>query len=185
MSYLCKFLAKLDNLQQASATKRAPFKAGSSLYKPTMLLAVVDSIRNARSGYTENMISIDTTCRDFANLYVELVDGSRPATKIAVEPATQAFWYLGSGKPRIWSLTPQPNRGSDLTSAIRDGVQIKSPIKLTSMVQSARFSAPTWDLLQSRNHCNAIFSFLVARYFPADLSESTVRQSLQQLVSTN
>ena len=54
MSDLCKFLAKLDNLQQASATKKAPFKAGSSLYKPTMLLAVVDSIRNARSGYTEN-----------------------------------------------------------------------------------------------------------------------------------
>jgi hypothetical protein len=146
-----------------------------------MLLAVMDGVKNSRGGYTEREISFDPIRRDFANLYMSLVDSSRPVDIIATEPATQAFWYLGSGKPKIWSLIAQPGCGTKLSSAITNAMQIKSPRKLASLVRSMRFSAPTWELIQNTNRCNAIISFLIARYFPGDLEESTIQRSLHQL----
>jgi len=40
---------------------------------------------------------------------------------------TQAFWYLGSGKPKIWELLPKAGKGDELERLIAGKEQIKEP----------------------------------------------------------
>lgn len=92
---------------------------------------------------------------------------------------SQAFWYLGTGVPRVWDFVAQDAKLLDLKAAIAAGKQIKSKRQLMSLVALAEFNSSDLDLLNDKLANDAIKCFLVRKYFEG--RESHVFNCLKSL----
>src|ERR1700733_2509187 len=98
MDALLDLLKRLGSLERAPRTSKGNYPAPTSPYKPLLLLTVLWRIQQGSLPHSGNTIPFDLCLEDFSELYQSLFgDTSDLATK-----ATQAFWYLGTGKPKMW-----------------------------------------------------------------------------------
>jgi len=158
----------LDLLKRVGALKRAPrtskgrYPALESPYKPILLLVALKRIQQDTSPYSQNRITYDACLRDFTKLYSRLYgDAGEMEPKVV-----QAFWYLATGKPRIWSLIPRPGMATTLKMAADAHEQIKTSGKLNRLVEAAAFDTSDWDLLNDSDVQQALISFLISGHFP-------------------
>jgi hypothetical protein len=89
--------------------------------------------------------------------------------------ASQAFWYLGAGKPRLWELVPTEGMEEEVRTTIEAKIQIKTAAKLNKLVAFARFPPHYWKMLMDSDVQNALISFLIAEQF------TDVRRELNSL----
>jgi hypothetical protein len=96
MDNLFQLLKKLSSLEPAPRTVKGDYPAPKSPYKPILLLTVLWRIHRGVEPYARNEFRFDLCLKDFSHLYSR-VYGNSSEMKIK---ATQAFWYLGTGKPK-------------------------------------------------------------------------------------
>ena len=158
----------LDLLKRVAALKRAPrtskgkYPAPESPYKPILLLAVLKRIQQGTPPYSENRITYDACLRDFTKLYSRLYGDTNEMDPKVV----QAFWYLATGKPKIWSLIPQQGMAAALRTSADTHEQIKTSGKLNSLVASGAFDPGDWSLVNDPDVQQALISFLISGHFP-------------------
>ena len=167
MTSLLDYLNRIrpDNLKVAPAradTKPYPLR-GKSPYKPMLLLAVLQAIRDGDAPFTRGIIEIADCRGRFESLYTSLAGDSRIGD-LDVQ-LSQPFWYFGAGVPRIWTLVPREGRESELKRAIAAGTQVKSVGKLDSLVSCAELSASDLNLLSNDVANTAISAFVIRTYF--------------------
>ena len=161
MDNLLALLKSISSLERAPQTVRADYPAPRSPYKPILLLTTFRRIQQGREPFIGNRIGFQECLRDFSTLYSRVFgDSSDMETK-----ATQAFWYLGAGKPRIWQHVAKPGMDEQLQTCIKGKVQIKSMTKLTSLVDYARFPEDAWTLLADSDVQKALIAFLISEQF--------------------
>jgi hypothetical protein len=84
-----------------------------------------------------------------------------------MEPkVVQAFWYPGTGKPRIWTLIPQKGMAADLRTSTDAREQIKTSGKLNRLVAYGAFEPSDWSLVNDPDVQQALISFLISGHFP-------------------
>jgi hypothetical protein len=84
-----------------------------------------------------------------------------------MEPkVVQAFWYLATGAPKLWSLSPRPEMATTLKTASEARVQIKSSGKLNKLVEFAAFENRDWNLLNDSDVQQALIASLISEHFP-------------------
>jgi hypothetical protein len=66
-----------------------------------LLLIVLRRIQQHRKPYVDNRIDLESCAKDFGQLYSRLFGGPEEVAPKVV----QAFWYLGSGVPKMWVFT--------------------------------------------------------------------------------
>ncbi len=169
---LLALLKKISALERAPKTSKGDYPAAQSPYKPILLLTVLWRIQQNAPHFSENTLRFDLCCKDFEKLYSSLYG---PPSSAIGGMATQAFWYLGSGKPRIWELVPNEGQSESLRVAQAEKLQVKTASKLNQMVASARFADPDWALLQDSDVQQSLISFLISRHF------TDVRRELERL----
>lgn len=158
---LYDLLKRIAALKRAPKTRRGRYHAYRSPYKPVLLLSVLRRIQQGREPYASNRVSFGACEADFRKLYAQLFgEPEEVETKV-----TQAFWYLGSGSPRLWGFSPKPGMDEALLTLINDHAQIKTPGKLKKLVEFASFSAPDWSLVTDSDVQEALISFLIAEHF--------------------
>jgi predicted restriction endonuclease len=161
LDYLYALLKRIGSLERAPQTSIGKYPAPRSPYKPVLLLTVLRRIEQPLASAGENRVLYADCERDFKQLYCGLFGGSEDvASKV-----TQAFWYLGSGSPKIWDFTPQPGKAEELRTLIETKAQIKSAPKLQSIVAAAHFKDEDWKLLQDRDVRKALTAFLMSEHF--------------------
>lgn len=161
MDNLLGLLKSIGSLERAPQTVRAGYPAPRSPYKPIMLLTTLRRLQQGRQPFIDNRISFQECLHDFSVLYSKVYgDSSDMETK-----ATQAFWYLGAGKPRIWQHVAKPGLEEQLATCIGEKVQIKSMAKLTSLVDYARFPEDVWTLVTDSDVQKALIAFLISEQF--------------------
>jgi predicted restriction endonuclease len=171
MDNLFQLLKKLSSLERAPRTVKGDYPAPKSPYKPILLLTVLWRIHRGVEPYARNEFRFDLCLKDFSHLYSR-VYGNSSEMKIK---ATQAFWYLGTGKPKVWDLVAKPGQEDELIALSKAKIQIKTAPKLNRLVASARFAPEDWQLLQDPDVQRALISFLIAEQF------TDVRQELERL----
>jgi predicted restriction endonuclease len=158
---LLSLLKSIGSLERAPQTVRAGYPAPRSPYKPIMLLTTLRRLQQGRAPFIDNRITFPECLSDFSSLYSKVYgDSSDMETK-----ATQAFWYLGAGKPRIWQHVPTPGMENQLLTCISERAQIKTMPKLTSMVEYARFPEEVWALVTDCDVQKALIAFLISEQF--------------------
>ena len=161
MDNLLGLLKNIGSLERAPQTVRAGYPAPRSPYKPIMLLTTLRRLQQGKQPFIENRISFQESLNDFSVLYSKVYgESSDMETK-----ATQAFWYLGAGKPRIWQHVAMPGMDDQLLKCISERVQIKTMTKLTKMVDYARFPEETWPLVVDSDVQKALIAFLISEQF--------------------
>jgi hypothetical protein len=161
MDHLFQLLKHLASLERAPRTIKGDYPAPRSPYKPLLLLGVLWRIQHGYEPYSQNQISFELCMRDFSTLYARIYgDSTSMSTK-----ATQAFWYLGTGKPRVWNLIPQPGKETEYNELSTKKVQIKTAPKLNHLIAFAQFAPQDWALLQDCDVQSALISFLIADQF--------------------
>ena len=171
MDALLTLLKDIGSLQRAPRTVKGDYPAPRSPYKPIMLLVVLRRVQQGIKPYSENRLGYEACLRDFSALYSKLY-GS--ASELSVK-ATQAFWYLGAGKPKIWNHVAQPGMEQDLAVSLDKKTQVKSQRKLTKLVKFAQFSPENWALIADPDVQRALIAFLIAEQF------TDVRRELELL----
>ncbi len=172
MDDLYDLLKRISSLERAPQTSVGKYPAPRSPYKPVLLLTVLRRIEQPLAAAAENRILYADCEQDFQQLYCGLFGGSDDvSTKV-----TQAFWYLGSGSPKIWEFVSQPGKEEELGSLMATKTQIKSAPKLQGLIASAQFAAADWKLLQDRDVRKALTAFLMSEHF------TDVREQLSLLV---
>jgi predicted restriction endonuclease len=161
MDSLLSLLKRVAALKRAPKSSRGKYPASSSPYKPILLLAVLRRIQQGETHYSKNEILYIDCKRDFQSLYATLYG----TTSDIDSKVVQAFWYLGTGKPRIWDLSPKAGMETDLAILTASRAQIKTAPKLNRLVSSARFTAADWFLLQDVDVQQALISFLIFEHF--------------------
>lgn len=162
MDGLLDFLKRVGALRRAPRTSKGKYPALESPYKPILLLVVLKRIQEGAAPYSKNQITYDACLRDFTTLYSRLSGDTGE-----MEPkVVQAFWYLATGAPRIWSLTPRPEMATTLKTASEAREQIKSSGKLNKLVAFAAFENGDWNLLNDSDVQQALISFLISEHFP-------------------
>ena len=171
MDNLLHLLKSMGSLERAPQTVRAGYPAPRSPYKPIMLLTTLRRLQQGRTPFIENRITFQECLSDFSSLYSKVYgDSSDMETK-----ATQAFWYLGAGKPRIWQHVARPGMDQELLTCISERVQIKTMTKLTSIVDYARFPDEVWPLVTDTDVQKALMAFLISEQF------TDVRKEVERL----
>jgi predicted restriction endonuclease len=159
--HLLELIRRIAALKRAPKTSKARFPASRAPYKPILLLTVLRRLQQRRKPYADNVISFDECQRDFGTLYAGLF-----GTDGALEPkVVQAFWYLGSGSPKMWDLHPQPGQTQELESMLEAKTQIKTSRKLTTLVSHASFSKADWILLNDGDIQDVLMTFLINEHF--------------------
>ena len=168
---LYDLLKRIAALKRAPKTKRGRYHAGRSPYKPVLLLTVLRRIQQGRKPYASNRITFEACVSDFRMLYSRLFgEPEEIETKV-----TQAFWYLGSGSPKLWDLSSKPGRDDELQVLIDEHAQIKTSGELNKLVEFASFGETDWALLVDEDVQQALTSFLISQHFP------DVRQEIERL----
>jgi predicted restriction endonuclease len=161
LDHLYDLLKRISALERAPQTSIGKYPAPRSPYKPVLLLTVLRRIDQPTTPASSNRILFDDCERDFKQLYCGLFGGSDDvATKV-----TQAFWYLGSGSPRIWTFVPQPGKSEELDSLVTSKAQIKSAPKLRGLIAEAQFLEEDWALLRDSDVRKALKAFLMSEHF--------------------
>lgn len=161
MDNLHDLLKRIAALKRAPRTSRGDYPAQSSPYKPILLLTVLWRLQQSKEPFSRNRIEFLRCQEDFSLLYGGLFgDRSDVPTKV-----TQAFWYLGAGKPKMWQFVPQTTKEEELHSSIQKKIQIKTPAKLQRIIAHAQFCEQDWSLLSDRDVNKALISFLIAEHF--------------------
>jgi predicted restriction endonuclease len=161
MDALYKLLKDISALERAPRTVKGDYPAPRSPYKPILLLIALSRIHKGIESYASNRIEFEHCLKDFGNLYSRLFGSS---SEMAAR-ASQAFWYLGAGKPKVWELVPKPGMEEELKALIEARVQIKTAVKLNKLVAFARFPLGYWNLLTDSDVQRALISFLIAEHF--------------------
>jgi predicted restriction endonuclease len=168
---LYDLLKRIAALRRAPKTSKGRYHAARSPYKPVLLLTVLRRIQQGKAPYASNRMEFDVCARDFELLYSRLFgEPEEIHTKV-----TQAFWYLGSGSPKLWELTAKPGKEEELQSLVAQHAQIKTPGKLKLLVRLASFSEADWSLLTDSDVQEALISFLISQHF------ADARQEVQRL----
>lgn len=162
MDGLFDLLKRVAALKRAPKTRKGKYPASRSPYKPVLLLAVLRRIQQGKDPYAGNKITYEECAKDFTDLYSRLY-GERHSMDSKV---TQAFWYLGTGKPKIWSLRAKADRDGDLKRLEAARAQIKTARKLNELVDSAHFSDADWNLIKDSDVQQALISFVMSGHFP-------------------
>lgn len=161
MDHLLDLLKRVASLKRAPRTSRGQYPASQSPYKPLLLLTVLRRIQQNREPYVSNTITYAACSQDFSTLYSRLYgDSSELESKV-----TQPFWYLGTGKPKMWELVAKPGMEEELRQLATSRAQIKTAPKLTGLVDSARFADDDWHLLCDADVQKALISFLISEHF--------------------
>ena len=158
---LYDLLKRISALRRAPKTTRGRYPAGESPYKPVLLLTVLRRIQQGRNPYARNRIDFDSCAKDFGQLYGRLF--GKPEE--IMPKVTQAFWYLGSGVPKIWHFVAKRGSGEKLDQLLKDHVQIKSPGKVESHIEYACFADEDFRLVNDSDVQEALISFLISRHF--------------------
>ncbi len=162
---------RIATLRRAPKTTKGRYHAARSPYKPVLLLTVLRRIQQGKTPYANNRMKFDVCARGFGLLYSRLFgEPEEINTKV-----TQAFWYLGSGSPKLWELTAKPGEEENLQLLVAQNAQIKTPGKLKHLVRFASFSEADWSLLTDPDVQEALISFLIAQHF------ADARQEVQRL----
>jgi hypothetical protein len=136
-----------------------------------MLLVTLRRIQQARAPYAENRMVYNVCEKDFGELYCRLFSDSNDiGTK-----ASQAYWYLGSGSPKMWTLVPAVGAEESLGTHLSSKKQVKNASKLAQLVSLAHFSEVDWKLLSDTDVQNALMAFLISEHFP------DIRRQIQEL----
>lgn len=168
---LYDLLKRIAALKRAPKTKKGRYHAERSPYKPVLLLTVLRRVQQGREPYVSNRIYFETCTKDFQMLYSRLFgEPEEIETKV-----TQAFWYLGSGSPKLWNFSSKPRRDGELQALIDERAQVKTPGKLKKLVEFASFNESDWRLLADSDVQKALISFLISEHF------SDVRQEIGRL----
>jgi predicted restriction endonuclease len=156
-----QLLKRFAALRRAPKTSKGRYHASTSPYKPILLLTVLRRIQQGRQPYAQNKIDYDTCEQDFQILYSRLYgETENMGPKVA-----QAYWYLGSGSPQIWTLMPKIGRETELSNLIAEHAQIKTPTKLKKFVAIATFTQCDWILLNDQDVQRALIHFLISEHF--------------------
>ena len=162
MDGLLDLLKRVGALRRAPRTRKGKYPALESPYKPILLLVVLKRIQQGAAPYAENRITYDVCLQDFSKLYSRLYGDTAE-----MEPkVVQAFWYLATGQPTIWSLTPHRGMEAALRADVDLRTQIKSAGKLNRLVECAQFTNGDWDLVSDSDVQQALTSFLISEHFP-------------------
>jgi len=162
MDGLLDLLKRVAELKRAPKTSKGKYPALKSPYKPILLLTVLRRIQQGRQPYVTNTIEFDACFQDFAALYARLYgESSNIESKV-----TQAFWYLGSGKPKMWQLCAKPGMQETLDTLVSSHAQVKTAGKLTKLIEVAKFADSDWALLSDTDVQQALISFLISEHFP-------------------
>lgn len=161
MDTLFDLLKRIGGLERAPRTSRGDYPAPRSPYKPTLLLAALWRIHRGIEPFSSNRMEFARCLADFSRLYTRIYGNS---LDMEVK-ASQAFWYLGAGKPQLWELVPKPGMEDQLASLIDAKAQVKTANKLAKHVAFARFSPDHWNLLSDSDVQKALISFLIAEQF--------------------
>jgi predicted restriction endonuclease len=158
---LYDLLKRIAALKRAPKTTRGRYPAGESPYKPVLLLTVLRRIQQGKNPYALNRIDFDSCTRDFGHVYGRLFGNPEEM----MPKVTQAFWYLGSGVPKIWSFVPKSGYEENLDQLMKDHAQIKSPGKLDNHIEYAYFAEEDFRLVNDGDVQEALISFLISRHF--------------------
>jgi hypothetical protein len=168
---LLDLLKRIAQLKRAPKTTRAKYPAARAPYKPILLLTVLRRLQQGRDPYRRNIMDFALCAQDFGTLYSRLFGHDQdPEPKIV-----QAYWYLGSGKPHIWDLHPQPGKEDDLHALVEGRAQLKTARKLTTHVHHASFPPADWALLNDPDVQDVLIAYLITEHF------SQVQRELQQI----
>lgn len=158
---LFAILKRFAALRRAPKTSKGKYHAPTSPYKPILLLTVLRRIQQGRNPYAQNRIDYDTCEQDFRILYSRLYG----ETEDVGPKVAQAYWYLGSGSPRIWTLQPKAGKEAELSKLVAEHAQIKTPTKLKTFVSMASFTENDWNVLVDEDVQRALIYFLLSEHF--------------------
>lgn len=182
MTDLLEYLNKLSPQSLKVAPRRRDTKpfplGGNAIYKPALLLVVFQLIQKGNKGFSQGSIDYPT-CRDNFYIVLQAVSGGSAIDGLDAK-AVQPFWYLGAGKPRIWTFIPQDGMTLHLKELIANGTQIKTRPKLEKVVSRATIDPNDLELFRNNVANAALRSYLIATYFPS--VETRVISALDALV---
>jgi|SRR6185437_10928094 len=158
---LYDLLKRIAALKRAPKTRKGRYHAARSPYKPVLLLTVLRRMQQGKAPYASNRINFEVCIQDFHLLYSRLF-GEPEEIESKV---TQAFWYLGSGSPKLWALSSKSGQERQLQALIAQHAQIKSAGKLKKLVEFASFSEVDWALLADSDVQQALIAFLISEHF--------------------
>ena len=167
-----------EQLRRAPGTIRAKYPSPGSNYKPVLLLTVIHRICGGSPFYRDGIVRYAPSTEDFASVYDACYGAG--ASKPVQPKVTQAFWYLGAGKPRVWKLVANEGQENELESAIKNKVQVKLQTKLLELVSHAEMPEEIMALLRDRTAARAILAYLKQEFFPPSLQE-TLDRALSKL----
>jgi len=167
-----------ENLAVARNSSRAKYPGGRSPYKPLLLLAVFGSVNQGRPNYYKGWFRPSDAVGSFAYLHCSIFPNEDNSPKVVSSRFAQPYWYLGTGKPRLWDLRPRRGREKELQLSIAEKIQIKTFRKLEQLVEYAKLDTPTLNLLNDNKHYSTIESYLIDNFFNADRAISKIINTL-------
>lgn len=168
---LLAFLKKIspERLRRAPRTRRAQYPSPGANYKPVLLLSALHRVYKALPLYRQGIVRYAPCTEDFSSIY-DACYGIGASTPVQPK-VTQAFWYLGAGTPRIWTLIPNEGQEEELELAIRNKEQVKQQPRLLELVSHAEIPQDLMALLKDRIAARAIMAYIMQEFFPPLLHE--------------
>lgn len=155
------FLKNIRSLRRAPPTVKAPFPEPGSPYKPILLLTVLRRIQKRDPAYIKNGFTCNDCKKDFLKVYQGLYGTPEKGIEFRI---VQAFWYLGTGKPKIWELSPKNGFAEKLEQ--KTGKQLRSVNELNKLVKNAHFRTEDWEFLKDPIILEIVIPFIIKTHFP-------------------